>query len=86
MRWPWSKPEPERRESLPYTDALVSALATRAAGTVPADPSSLAALEAAAGLYAAAFRGGSSDPGERGNRGTLARVPGADRPRLDPAG
>ena len=55
MRWPWSKPE--KREAAPLTDAVVAALTAQAAGTVAGDPSALAALETAAGLYAAAFAG-----------------------------
>ena len=57
MRFPWSKPEPEKREALPFTDAVVAALTAQAAGTAAGDPSAIAALEAAAGLYAAAFGG-----------------------------
>ena len=62
MRWPWSKPEPERREALPFTDAVVAALTAQAAGTATGDPSAIAALEAAAGLYAAAFAGATVTP------------------------
>ena len=32
MRWPFRKREPEKRESLPFTDAVVRALAAQAAG------------------------------------------------------
>ena len=56
MRWPWKR-EPERREALPFTDAVVAALTAQSAGTAAGDPSALAALETAAGLYAAAFAG-----------------------------
>ena len=64
MRLPWSKPEPapERREAVPFTDAVVAALFSQAAGTGPGDPSAIAALEAAAGLYAAAFAGATVTP------------------------
>ena len=62
MRWPWSKAEPERREALPFTDAVVAALTAQAAGTAAGDPSAIAALEAAAGLYAAAFAGARVTP------------------------
>ena len=61
MRWPWAKAEPERREALPFTDAVVAALTAQAAGTAAGDPSAIAALEAAAGLYAAAFAGATGD-------------------------
>ena len=65
MRWPWQRePEPERREALPFTDAVVRALTATAAGTVAGDPSAIAALEAAAGLYAGAFAGASVSPAE----------------------
>ena len=52
MRWPWSRPEV--RMARPYTDALVDYLTTSAGGTSAGDPSAIAALEAAAGLYARA--------------------------------
>ena len=57
MRFPWSKPEPEpeKREAVPFTDAVVAALFSQTAGTGTGDPSAIAALEAASGLYAAAF-------------------------------
>ena len=45
----------------PYTDALVDYLTTQAAGTSAGDPSAIAALEAAAGLYARAFAGAEVD-------------------------
>ena len=61
MRWPWQPPV-EVRESQPFTDAVVAALTTAAAGGVVGDPSGLAALEAAAGLYARAFAGASVSP------------------------
>ena len=57
MRFPWSKREPERRASQPFTDAIVSAIASQAGGTAAGDPSAIAALESAAGLYAAAAAG-----------------------------
>ena len=61
MRWPWQR-EPEKREALPFTDAVVAALTATAAGTVAGDPSAIAALEAAAGLYAGAFAGATVTP------------------------
>ena len=45
----------ERRESQPFTDAIVSALAAQAGGVSIGDPGGLAALEVAAGLYSRAF-------------------------------
>ena len=63
MRWPWQRePEPERRQAIPFTDAVVRALEAQAAGTGSGDPSAIAALEAAAGLYAAAFAGATVTP------------------------
>ena len=53
MRWPWSRSE--KRESQPFTDAVTQAVYQLSAGTNSADPSALAALEAAAGLYARCF-------------------------------
>ena len=41
MRWPWSKADPERREAIPFTDAVVAALTTQAAGTAAGDPSAI---------------------------------------------
>ena len=55
MRLPWRRREPEKSEALPFADTVVAALTAQAAGTVAGDPSAIAALEAAAGLYAAAF-------------------------------
>lgn len=63
MRWPWQRePEPERREAVPFTDAVVAALTAQAGGTGTGDPSAIAALEAAAGLYAAAFAAATVSP------------------------
>ena len=67
MRWPWQRevraePEPEKREAVPFTDAVVAALHSQAAGTATGDPSAIAALEAAAGLYAAAFSAAAVTP------------------------
>ena len=54
--WPF-KPKVETRESQPFTDAVVEAIVQAAGGTTPADPTAIAALEAAAGLYARCFAG-----------------------------
>ena len=61
MRWPWRT---EKRESQPFTDAVVGAIFAQAAGSVAADPSGLAALEVAAGLYARSFAAASIEPAE----------------------
>ena len=51
--WPFRRsPLVEVRESQPFTDAIVEAVVEAAGGTTPADPTAIAALEAAAGLYA----------------------------------
>ena len=54
MRWPWQR-EPEKRESLPFTDAVVAALTAQASGQAVGDASAIAALEAAVALYSRAF-------------------------------
>ena len=53
--WPFRKREPEKRESIPFTDAVVRALAAEAAGQSVGDPGGIAALEAAVALYSRAF-------------------------------
>ena len=63
MRWPWAPRKPERRDQ-PFTDAITSALFTQATGTTAGDPGAIAALEAAAGLYAHAFAGAIVTPAE----------------------
>ena len=63
MRWPWSR-SLEKRESQLFTAAVVGAIYAAAAGTVAADPSGLAALEVAAGLYARSFAAASIEPAE----------------------
>ena len=52
MRWPWSKRE--TRESS-FTDALMTQILSTAAGASLALPTTIGALETAAGLYARAF-------------------------------
>ena len=59
--WPFSR-KSEVRESQPFTDALVSAIAASAAGSTVADPGGIAALEAASGLFANAFAGARLTP------------------------
>ena len=60
MRWPWQRAEV--RESQPFTDAVVSAIAEQAGGASVGDPSAIAALETAAGLYARAFAAATVEP------------------------
>ena len=60
MRWPWQKVE--KRESQPFTDAIVAAIEAQAGGTSAGDPGAIAALETAAGLYARAFAAATVKP------------------------
>ena len=62
MRWPFTKREPERRQSVPFTDAVVAALAAEAGGQSVGDPSAIAALEAAVTLYGRAFAAATVTP------------------------
>ena len=62
--WPFRKREPEKRESVPFTDAVVAALTAQAAGTATGDPSAIAALEAAVALYSRAFAAATVTPAE----------------------
>ena len=61
MRWPWQK-QVERRDSQPFTDAIVAAIEAQAGGTAAGDPGAIAALETAAGLYARAFAAATVKP------------------------
>ena len=54
MKWPWSA-EPEKRETQPFSDAVVQAIISQAEGTSPGDPAATWALETAASLYSKAF-------------------------------
>ena len=54
MRWPWSA-EPEKRETQPFSDAVIQAIVNQAEGSMPGDPAQTWALETAAALYARAF-------------------------------
>ena len=45
----------EKRESQPFTDAVIQAIVLQAEGTTPGDPAQTWALETAANLYARAF-------------------------------
>ena len=54
--WPFTKlAKLERRESQPFTDAVIQALVSQAEGSQPGDPAQTWALECAANLYASAF-------------------------------
>ena len=60
MRWPWQRREV--RGAVPFTDAIVDAIAAQAAGTSAGDPGAIAALETAAGLWARAFAAATLEP------------------------
>ena len=62
MRWPWRRRTVEARASQPFTDAIVDAITAQAAGTTAGDPGAIAALEAAAGLWARAFAAATLTP------------------------
>ena len=59
--WPWGGSE--KRESQPFTDAIVQALVTASAGVAAGDPSAIAALETCASQYALAFAGAKVEGG-----------------------
>ena len=62
MRWPFRKREPEKRESIAFSDAVAAALAAQAGGAATGDPSAIAALEAATALYSRAFAAAVATP------------------------
>ena len=54
--WPFSKREPEVRQSTqPFTDAIVAAIQAQATGSELAQPNATAAVESAAGFYGRAM-------------------------------
>ena len=57
MNWPWSKPKAERRESAPFTDAVVDAIVSAANGSPVTSIAATAALEIAAGLISRIISG-----------------------------
>ena len=58
MRWPWTRKDPEKRQSTqPFTDAIVSAIAAQAGGNLTGDATAVGALEMASGAYSRAFSG-----------------------------
>ena len=65
--WPWSKREPEKREAVPFTDAVVAALTAQAGGQGIGSVNAIAALEAATALYARAFAAAVVTPAEAAN-------------------
>ena len=64
--WPFSRAEKiETREAQPFTDAIAQAIIQQAAGTVPSNPLTIAALEMATGAYQRAFMGCTVEGSER---------------------
>ena len=61
-RWPFRRHTETRQAAQPFTDAIVSAIAAQAAGTTTGDPTAIAALEVAAGLYARSFAAATIEP------------------------
>lgn len=55
MRLKFWQRAPERRETQPFTDAVIQAIVSQAEGSSPGDPAQTWALECAANLYARAF-------------------------------
>ncbi len=62
MKW-WPFGGSEKRESQPFTDAIVQAIVTASEGVTPGDPSAIAALETCASQYALAFAGAKVEGG-----------------------
>ena len=58
MRWPW---QTEKRSGV-YSDAIITALLSRAAGTTKGNPSALSGLEIAAGLWSRALSAARVEP------------------------
>ena len=62
VKWPFGKRAPERRQAVPFSDAVVAALAAQAGGAAIGDASAIAALEAAVVLYCRAFAAAKISP------------------------
>ena len=60
MRWPW---QPEKRSGV-YSDAIITALLSRAAGTTKGNPAALSGLEIAAGLWSRALSTARVEPND----------------------
>ena len=76
--WPFRRVEDRQSGGIPFSDAVAEAIVAAASGTVPADPTAIAAVEAAAGLYARCFagaevRGGAQDAITPQARALIAR-------------
>ena len=59
--WPFN-PKVEKRESIPFTDAVVAALTAQAGGQSVGDASAIAAMESAVALYSRAFSAARLNP------------------------
>ena len=62
MRWPWGTHTEKRQSGGAYSDAIVAAIVARAGGTSIGEPSAIASLEIAAGLWARGFASAELDP------------------------
>ena len=64
LMWPMKRKIEDRQSGgIPFSDAVVEAIVQAAGGTAPADPTAIAAVEAAAGLYARCLAGATiTDP------------------------
>ena len=72
--WPFKKPEVRQSGGIPFSDAVVDAIVAAAGGTTPADPTAIAALEAATGLYSAAFAAAEVEPANEITRAVTPAV------------
>ncbi len=72
----WRGGAAEKRETQPFTDALVQAIVSQAEGTMPGDPAQTWALETSAALYAQAFAAAkvTGDRAERITPGMMALI------------
>ena len=76
--WKFRRVEDRQSGGIPFSDAVAEAIVAAASGSVPADPTAIAAVEAAAGLYARCFagaevRGGAQDAISPQARALIAR-------------
>ena len=77
MSWKfWQKP-PEKRQSQPFSDAIVSAIASQAAGNLTGDPTAVGAVEMASGAYSRAFAGCTVQAADRVKRALTPAVLGS---------
>ena len=55
--WPFKSVEDRQSGGIPFSDAVTAAIVAAVGGTTPADPTAIAAVEAAAGLYSRCIAG-----------------------------